>query len=122
MANPEIQPMLDAIGFVVDTPTVVRNEVIDELSFRLFGNYPNPFNPTTNIKFSISETQQIEIIVYDILGKKIKQLLNNNIESGIHEVEWYGDDELGYKVSSGIYFYTIKSRDKAIFSKMILQK
>jgi hypothetical protein len=122
MANPEIQPMLNAIGFVVDTPTVVRNETIDELSFKLFGNYPNPFNPTTKIKFSTSEIQQVEIKVYDILGKEIKYLLKNNIESGIHEVEWSGDDELGNKVSSGIYFYTIKSRDKAIFGKMILQK
>lgn len=73
----------------------------------LVGNYPNPFNPTTTISFSIPNENKVELSVYNIKGQKVKTLVNNELDKGIHSVVWYGDDEAGKSVSSGVYFYKL---------------
>lgn len=118
MANPEIQPMLDAIGFIPDSTTTNLNEESNlPEGFNLYGNYPNPFNPSTNIEFSISETQNVTIHIYDTLGRQVKQLLSDELNAGIHNIRWDASD-----YSSGIYFYRIVINDNLYTGKMLLQK
>ncbi|MDP8210842.1 MAG: T9SS type A sorting domain-containing protein [Candidatus Stygibacter australis] len=70
--------------------------------------YPNPFNPQTTITFSLSETSDVKLFVYNIKGQKVKTLLKDKLEYGTHSVVWSGDDELGRKASSGVYFFQLK--------------
>jgi len=73
----------------------------------LYGNYPNPFNPTTIISFSIPKESEVELTIYNVKGQRVKTLLTSNFKRGNHTVIWNGDDESGKIVSSGIYFYNL---------------
>lgn len=75
--------------------------------FRIYQNYPNPFNPETNIRFALPNTSVVSIKVYDILGKEIKQIINETRQSGGYELTWNGTDNSGNKVPSGVYFITM---------------
>ena len=70
-------------------------------------NYPNPFNPTTTISFSIPDENRINLTIYNLKGQKVKTLVNNDLDKGIHSVVWNGIDESGKSVSSGVYFYKL---------------
>ncbi len=83
----------------------------------LFENYPNPFNPTTKIKYSVAQAENVVIKVYDILGNEIKTLVNENKGTGTYEVTWYAEN-----LPSGIYFYQMKSGSFTQIRKMILMK
>lgn len=122
MANPEIQPMLDSIGFVPDSTTSIIDESSIMNDFRIIGNYPNPFNPSTTISFMLPQREFIEINVYNSLGELINKLAYREFESGENEISWHGTDHNGEQVSSGIYFYKIKSTEKMLTGKMVLQK
>jgi hypothetical protein len=104
-------------------PNNIINVGIDPISteipdvYNLYQNYPNPFNPVTNIKFEIPKTSLVKITVYDILGKEIQSILNENKEPGIYEVKFDGS-----KLSSGTYFYRIEAGNYTAFKKMILLK
>ena len=91
-------------------------------SFYLSQNYPNPFNPETTISFSIPQDSKVELSIYNIKGQKVKILAKRDFEKGIHKVIWNGKDENGKPISSGIYFYKIKVKDKMISKKMLLLK
>ena len=88
--------------------------------FELFDNYPNPFNPTTNIKFVISERKLVTVIIFDLLGNKVKTLVNQVIEPGVKTFVWNSLDNNGTLVSSGIYFYSVQAGDYSQTKKMIL--
>ena len=124
MANPEIQPMLDAIGFMPDSTSTGVNEIQanNVSNFKLIGNYPNPFNPSTTIEFSIPKTQLVSVVIYDVLGRQIKSLFNSELSLGKHDVVWDGKNNIGETVNSGVYFYTVKTSNKLLTGKMILQK
>ena len=70
--------------------------------------YPNPFNPSTTIYFSITKESNVELSIFNIKGQKVKTLVNDNLEKGNHSVVWLGKDEADKSVSSGVYFYKIK--------------
>lgn len=91
---------------------------------KLYGNYPNPFNPETTISFNLTaeDAENAEIIIYNIKGQKVKQLLNEALPAGKHSVVWDGKDEKGKNVSSGVYFYKLKSDNFEQTRKMILMK
>ena len=122
MANPEIQTALNAIGFVPDSTTDVQDESISVNDFALLGNYPNPFNPNTTIVFSLPKSQNIHLTVYNNLGQVVKEITEEELPAGFNEIKWNGDDQLGRSVSSGIYFYQIKSADNFLTGKMVLTK
>ena len=86
------------------------------------GNHPNPFNPETDINFSLPERTQVSLIVYNILGEKVKTLVNQTMEVGTHSVCWNSRDEAGNSVASGIYFYRLKTDSFDQTMKMILMK
>lgn len=122
MANSEIQPMLNAIGFVPDSSTKVHSADKFEYSFKLDGNYPNPFNPSTVIRFEIPERQHVRMNIFNMLGERIKEVFQGELPKGINEITWFADDEFGKTVTSGVYLYQIESKDKYLIGKMILQR
>ncbi|MBU0560342.1 MAG: T9SS type A sorting domain-containing protein [Bacteroidetes bacterium] len=82
---------------------------------KLFQNYPNPFNPTTKIQYSMPAYGNVQVKVYDVLGKEIATLVNDNKQAGTYEVEFDASN-----LSSGIYFYKIESGINFYIKKMIL--
>ena len=86
-------------------------------NFYLFQNYPNPFNPTTNIRFQIVESGFVSLKVYDILGREVATLVNEEKHAGNYEVEFNGNG-----LSSGIYFYKLQAGSYTSVKKMILMK
>ena len=88
----------------------------------LHANYPNPFNPQTKISFSLVKAGEAELTVYNIKGQKVKTLVNDYIEAGEHSVIWNGKDNDGKDVSSGVYFYRLKTIDTVQNRKMLLLK
>ncbi len=88
----------------------------------LHGNYPNPFNPTTVISYSIRKTDYVSIEIYNALGQKVKTLVNSRIEAGNHTTTWNGNAEKGVPLSSGIYFYQMKAGNYSYLKKMVLLK
>ena len=91
-------------------------------SFRLYQNYPNPFNPSTNIKFDIPENGLVSLIVYDLMGHKVSELVNTNMNSGFHNVSWNGTDNFGNTVSTGVYIYQLKTGNYSNTQKMLFIK
>ena len=91
---------------------------------QLKGNYPNPFNPTTTISFSTTGNSEAntEIIIYNLKGQKIKTLVNKRLPAGNHSVIWNSKDENSKSVTSGIYFYKMKTYNYTSIKKMILLK
>ncbi len=88
----------------------------------LYQNYPNPFNPTTTISFNISKESNVELAIYNIKGQKVKMLINNKLAKGTHQIIWNGKDKKNKHVSSGIYFYRLKTGNFTSTKKMILLK
>jgi 1,4-alpha-glucan branching enzyme len=91
-------------------PGLVNVELIDDIivdEFYLEQNYPNPFNPSTNIEFKIKETGFVTLKVFDLPGREVKTLVNDELTNGVYRVSWNGDNESGNKVSSGVYFYKL---------------
>ncbi|HSP88556.1 MAG TPA: alpha-amylase family glycosyl hydrolase [Ignavibacteriaceae bacterium] len=129
-ANINLQPGEFRIYTTVKLPTpepniindVERNEDVLITDYFLEQNYPNPFNPTTSIEFRIVNSGFVSLKVYDILGREIKSLVNEDLGNGIYHVDWNGDNEFGEKVGSGIYFYRIETEDYKDSRKMILVK
>ncbi len=86
------------------------------------GNYPNPFNPTTTISYSLPSNGMAEVSVFNTRGQRVKTLVNEKMEAGDHEVVWHGDDENGMAVSSGIYLYRVQANDRIVTGKMLMLK
>jgi hypothetical protein len=86
---------------------------------QLYQNSPNPFNPSTNIKFVLPQgfNGQVSLKIYDITGRLVSQLVNQNMSGGIHEVLWNAD-----KLSSGIYFYKLSAGSFSDIKKMMYIK
>lgn len=91
-------------------------------SYGMSQNTPNPFNPTTNINYALPEAGQVRISVFNILGQNIKDLVDDYMEPGVHQVVWDGKDASGSSVASGVYFYKISAKDYSETKKMVLLK
>jgi hypothetical protein len=85
--------------------------------YSLAQNYPNPFNPTTEIKFALPEDQQVQIKIYDIIGKVVDVLIDRKMKAGYHEVEYNAQN-----ISSGVYFYRMKAGEFVNVKKMVVLK
>ena len=86
---------------------------------KLFQNFPNPFNPSTNIKFTLASVSEVKLSVWTLLGSHIIDLINENLNAGSYEIEF---DAGKYSLSSGVYFYTLSSEDFRQTRKFILLK
>lgn len=91
--------------------------VSTQLNFELLQNYPNPFNPSTTIRFSIPDAGNVKLTVFDILGRKSKILLDEELDKGNHFIDFKAED-----LASGIYFYELKSGKYREVRKMLLVK
>ena len=114
----------DALNWFGIEPVGIGNELIDvPIAISLEQNYPNPFNPTTTISFSIPVESKIDLIVYNIKGQKVKQLISSQLSAGQHSMVWNGSDKLNKPVSSGVYFYKLNVNGKTeAVKKMLLLK
>ena len=86
-------------------------------------NYPNPFNPETQIRFSIGSQENVQLVIYDMMGRQVNFLIDGeSFSSGYHSVNWSGLDNTGNKVPSGVYIYRIKAGNFIADKKMLLVK
>ena len=97
-----------------------RNNIPDK--FSISQNYPNPFNPSTVISFSLPESGNVEITIYNSIGQKVRELLNQNMESGSHNVQWNGRGFSNNVLASGVYIGVIKYHNNVKSIKMLLMK
>jgi len=123
----EFVPSATGIGFIpvfwkgalevreVNTPSIPT-------VFSLSQNYPNPFNPKTLIRFTLPKDSWVNMEVYNILGQRVKTLVNEKLTAGVKEVEWDSKGDNGLEVASGIYFYRIKADDFSDIKKMVMLK
>lgn len=88
----------------------------------LFQNFPNPFNPATEIQFQVNKSQKVNLTVFDMLGRKVKTLVDKDVSAGKYKVTWNGINEAGQRVASGIYFYRLQTQDFEQARKMLLMK
>ncbi|MEL6822774.1 MAG: FlgD immunoglobulin-like domain containing protein, partial [Calditrichota bacterium] len=88
--------------------------------FQLRQNFPNPFNPETTIQFELSAAGNFQLVIFDVLGRRVRELVNENLASGSFQVRWDGRDDLGREVSSGIYVYQLIGKGVAVSRKMML--
>jgi hypothetical protein len=115
----------------IDLPLCVSLNDVRELpgsdenrpsGFSLSQNYPNPFNPVTNIAFTVPQTAHVRLDVYNVVGQKVKTLVDQEMKPGSYAADWDGTDQSGKAVSSGIYFYRMEAGDFAGMKKMLLLK
>jgi len=116
----------DAFIFLVDDVTVEGTPLEDPnvpvLATDLQGNYPNPFNPETTIRYSVKETSPVTIEVYNLKGQLVRTLVNEVKTAGNYSVVWNGRDNNNQPVSSGVYFYKMNAGKYSSTKKMIMMK
>lgn len=91
-------------------------------AFSLSHNYPNPFNPQTVIEYALPHDCEVRITIYNILGQKVRTLVDESQEAGYMQIEWDSKNEHGDEVASGVYFYRIKAGDFTQSKKMVILK
>ena len=102
--------------------TEVESEAPIAEKFELHGNFPNPFNPVTKIRFSTERESLVKVTIFSILGEEISVVENSQLNAGTYNITWYGKDSNGDKVPSGLYFYEVKSDNRIQKGKMLLLK
>ncbi|MFQ6008288.1 MAG: T9SS type A sorting domain-containing protein, partial [Candidatus Zixiibacteriota bacterium] len=90
--------------------------------YTLSQNYPNPFNPRTTIEYSLPARSHVELTVYNILGQKVRTLIDKDQNAGRYTVPWDATDDLGNEVASGVYLYRLKAGEVTVSKKMLLLK
>ncbi|MCF7793187.1 MAG: DUF2271 domain-containing protein [Candidatus Cloacimonetes bacterium] len=125
LLDPTLTPLDPEVS---DTVTLSYNPIANDNELvsasKLLGNYPNPFNPSTTIYFSVTQTSSFATIeIYNLKGQKVKTFpINSSTDQSINSITWNGTDNLGKPVSSGVYYYVLKSGDRADSRKMLLMK
>jgi hypothetical protein len=99
-----------------DTPDIIPE------SFHLAQNYPNPFNPSTNIEFDLPSRAHVTLEIFNVLGQKVRTLIDEDRAAGPYRVIWDGTDDANHSVSTGVYLYRLKTGDLAEVKKMVLLK
>ncbi|MFQ6674821.1 MAG: FlgD immunoglobulin-like domain containing protein [Fidelibacterota bacterium] len=107
---------LDDVGEV----TAVEDFTPQPYAFRLYPNFPNPFNPETRIRFEIPSRERVKLIIYDVRGYRVRTLVSDVYEAGHHVVNWDGRNDDGNLVSSGVYIYRVKAGKFLAHDKMTL--
>lgn len=102
--------------------TPVEETEIPVVVTALLENFPNPFNPSTTISFSLANAGNVNIEIYNQKGQKVHSLVNAEMNAGMHQLQWNGKDDNGNSVSSGIYYYRMKSGKFSSTRKMVLMK
>ena len=115
----QIRDMAD-LGITVGINDDVK---VNPYEYALHDNFPNPFNPETQIRFSLGNRENVKLVIYDIMGRQVRTLANgDSFNSGFHVLNWDGRDNIGEKVATGMYIYRIKAGDFIEDKKMLLVK
>ncbi|UCF64743.1 MAG: S8 family serine peptidase [bacterium] len=109
------------VGIAIPSTNILSTAGLPQ-DYMLSQNYPNPFNPNTNIHYELPRGSEVKLAVYNLLGQKVKTLVNSWRSAGRYDVEWKGDNDSGLAVSSGIYIYRIEAENFQKTMKMILMK
>ena len=115
-----LQASYPASSVCVTVVVVSRKSESLPKAFALSQNYPNPFNPSTVIKYDLPEDCHVDLTLYNILGQKVKTLINEHQSAGYRMVHWHGRDDEGKEIASGLYFYRIETPKYSETKKMIL--
>jgi len=86
----------------------------------LYTNFPNPFNPSTTIRFDLAETGVVDLSIFDLTGRRIVSLVDGSLAAGSHQISWNGRDVSGISVASGIYIYRLQSMGRVMSRKLTL--
>ncbi len=113
---------LIAVYELLKATVSVEDGVATPNAFLLKGNYPNPFNPITNIHYILPENTQVKITIYDVLGREVKSLLNAQQTAGEKTIQWNSRNDLGLPVAAGVYLYQIRAGEYVQIKKMLLLK
>ncbi|MDP6401902.1 MAG: FlgD immunoglobulin-like domain containing protein, partial [Candidatus Marinimicrobia bacterium] len=111
-------------AFTVDISnylSAIENAGIPD-EFALYNNYPNPFNPITNIKYDIPEVADVHLEIYNVAGQRIRTLVQGQQEPGRYKVQWAAKNDYGRPVASGMYIYRIRAGDFVSVKKLVLMK
>jgi hypothetical protein len=106
--------------YVAGFTTGIAGESIVPAGFSLDQNFPNPFNPSTQIRFTIPREGLVNLSVFDLLGQEIRVLLHGSLAAGQHTVTWDGSDALVEAAPSGVYFYRLTHGDRQVTRKLLL--
>lgn len=114
----------DAIILQEAVLTGVEHEVLPNIpnNYSLSQNYPNPFNPTTTIRFGLPLSENVQLKIYDILGREVRTLVNERYDAGAYNIQWDGKNSNGRQVSTGMYIYQIRAGQFVQTRKMLLLK
>ncbi len=120
--QPDVELFFDRVR-IVDAATLVKEQGgIVPGEFHLGPNYPNPFNPATTISYTLSETAETSLAVYNIRGELIKTLVSGVQQAGEYTIEWNGTDAQGKDAPSGVYFYRLKNGEQQMTRRMVLMR
>ncbi len=123
--NTAIGWFVDDIQLLVDTTIVVATQSESDnlpTTYSLSQNYPNPFNPLTRIQFALPAGNRVSLVIYDLLGREIKTLVNEYRPAGRYEIIWNATNESGSPVGAGMYFYRLATDSYTKTRKMVLLK
>jgi len=110
-------------GFLGDSKLSINGKPdVLPLSFRLYQNTPNPFNPMTTVRYDLPERANVELTIYDVLGREVAVVVDSWQEQGSHGVVWDGTDSMGQPVSAGVYIYRLSYSEFVKARKMLLLK
>jgi len=110
------------VGNGFDTFGLSRKALPAPEEYSLSDTYPNPFNPTTTLSFSVPTEGVVSLNIYDMRGRLVSTLVDGNLEQGYHSITWNGMDSNGHAVSSGMYIYSLNGEGVSITKKMVLMK
>ena len=114
----------DYVGYQ-DTSNCEQVSIIDEIlpiTYNLYNAYPNPFNPTTTLRYDLPEDSYVNVTVCDMLGREVRTLVNATQEAGYKSVQWNATNSFGKPVSAGVYLYQIQAGEFVQTKKMVLLK
>jgi hypothetical protein len=117
LGNPDVEGVGTDGVFIVTTGGSVGDNSNLATAFALHQNYPNPFNPTTTIRFEVETHRHATLHIYDITGRVVKTLVDEQLQPGEYEVQWDASN-----VASGVYFYRLHAGDRQITRKLVLLK
>jgi len=119
-----ITVLKEILNDTLEIPTGVDDEVPSTLpdEFRVGQNYPNPFNPSTVIEFDLPSKSKVTVSVFNVLGRRVATLLNEERPAGSGSIVWDGTNDGGEAVASGVYFYRVRAGEQTIAKKMMLLK
>jgi photosystem II stability/assembly factor-like uncharacterized protein len=117
-------PINPSVNIPVSVSTVVGIEHTEGIptTFAVSNNYPNPFNPLTTIDYQLPKVDDVTLVIYNVLGQPVRTLVNERKRPGTYKVVWDGRNEVGDKMSSGVYIYRFEAGDFTTAKKMLLLK